>query len=113
MSIADKARRVPGVAAAEGEVGRLEKKFADAGGTLLAGTDPTGYGGVIPGFSGKREVELLVEAGFTFPDGAPGPLCNGSAYAMWSILRSLYAGREIPTNVVVPSPSANMNWCPL
>jgi hypothetical protein len=46
-----------------------------------------------------------VEAGFTFPDGAPGPLCNGSAYAMWSILRSLYAGRGIPTNVVVPSPS--------
>lgn len=46
-----------------------------------------------------------VEAGFTFPDGAPGPLCNGSAYAMWSILRSLYAGHGIPDNVVVPSPS--------
>ena len=46
-----------------------------------------------------------VEAGFTFPDGAPGALCNGSAYAMWSILRSLYAGHGIPENVVVPSPS--------
>jgi hypothetical protein len=46
-----------------------------------------------------------VEAGFTFPNGAPGPLCNGSAYAMWSILRSLYAGNGIPDNVKVPSPS--------
>jgi len=46
-----------------------------------------------------------VEAGFTFPDGAPGPLCNGSAYAMWWILRSLYAGHGVPANVVVPSPS--------
>jgi hypothetical protein len=46
-----------------------------------------------------------VEAGFTFPDGAPGRLCNGSAYAMWSILRSLYAGNGLPDNVVVPSPS--------
>jgi hypothetical protein len=46
-----------------------------------------------------------VEAGFTFPDGSPGPLCNGSAYAMWSILRSLFAGHGIPQNVIVPSPA--------
>ncbi len=32
---------------------------------LLAGLDPTGYGGVIAGFGDQREVELLVEAGFT------------------------------------------------
>lgn len=42
----------------------LEKKFVDAGGTLMAGTDPTGYGGVIAGFSNQRAIELLVEAGF-------------------------------------------------
>jgi imidazolonepropionase-like amidohydrolase len=35
------------------------------GGTLLAGLDPTGYGGVIAGYGDQREVELLVEAGFT------------------------------------------------
>lgn len=43
----------------------LEKKFFDAGGTLLAGTDPTGYGAVIAGFGSLRELELLVEAGLT------------------------------------------------
>src|SRR5215467_9058540 len=43
----------------------FEHDFAKAGGLLLAGLDPTGYGGVIPGYGDQREVELLVEAGFT------------------------------------------------
>ena len=41
-----------------------EKRFVEMGGMLVAGTDPTGYGGVIPGFSNVRQVELLEEAGF-------------------------------------------------
>jgi imidazolonepropionase-like amidohydrolase len=44
---------------------QFERAFVKAGGLLLAGLDPTGYGGVIPGFGDQREVELLVEAGFT------------------------------------------------
>ena len=32
---------------------------------LIAGTDPTGGGGVVPGYSNQRQIELLVEAGFT------------------------------------------------
>jgi enamidase len=59
---------------------KLERMFVDAGGTLLAGTDPTGYGGVIPGFSGKREVELLVEAGFSFPEALKISSLNGARY---------------------------------
>ena len=43
----------------------MEVAFAHAGGLLLAGTDPTGAGGVIPGYSNQRELELLVESGFT------------------------------------------------
>ena len=43
----------------------FEHAFAQAGGLLLAGLDPTGMGGVIAGFGDQREVELLVEAGFT------------------------------------------------
>jgi len=43
----------------------FERTFAAAGGLLLAGPDPTGSGGVLPGFGNQREVELLVEAGFT------------------------------------------------
>jgi imidazolonepropionase-like amidohydrolase len=43
----------------------LEKKFHLAGGVLLAGTDPTGYGAVIPGHGSLRELELLVESGLS------------------------------------------------
>jgi imidazolonepropionase-like amidohydrolase len=43
----------------------FERAFVQQGGTLLAGLDPTGYGGVIAGYGDQREVELLVEAGFT------------------------------------------------
>jgi imidazolonepropionase-like amidohydrolase len=43
----------------------FEKAFADAGGLLAAGVDPTGVGGALPGFGDQRNYELLVEAGFT------------------------------------------------
>ena len=43
----------------------FERDFAKAGGLLLAGNDPTGYGGDLAGFGDQREVELLVEAGFS------------------------------------------------
>ena len=43
----------------------FERSFVKAGGVLLAGLDPTGIGGIIAGFGDWRELELLVEAGFT------------------------------------------------
>ncbi|MDT7688510.1 MAG: hypothetical protein QOE46_1269 [Acidobacteriota bacterium] len=44
---------------------QFELAFVRAGGRLMAGTDPTGNGGALAGFASQREVELLVEAGFT------------------------------------------------
>ena len=41
----------------------FEFAFVKAGGLLLGGPDPTGNGGVLPGFGDQREIELLVEAG--------------------------------------------------
>jgi imidazolonepropionase-like amidohydrolase len=43
----------------------FEQAFFRAGGLLLAGADPTGGGGVLPGFGDQREIELLVEAGLS------------------------------------------------
>lgn len=43
----------------------MELAFSRAGGLLIAGTDPTGIGGVIAGYSNQRQLELLVESGFT------------------------------------------------
>ena len=44
---------------------QFEKAFVAAGGTLLIGTDPTGWGGTLPGPGNHAALKLLVEAGFT------------------------------------------------
>ena len=44
---------------------KLEAKFFRAGGLLVCGTDPTGYGGCLAGYGDWRAIELLVEAGLT------------------------------------------------
>src|ERR1043165_6662764 len=59
---------------------RLEVAFYRAGGLLLAGTDPPGGGGVIPGYSNQRQVELLVEAGLTPVEAIKVATLNGATY---------------------------------
>jgi imidazolonepropionase-like amidohydrolase len=58
----------------------MELAFAKAGGLLIAGCDPTGNGGTIPGFADQREVELLVEAGFTPVEAIRVATLNGATY---------------------------------
>ena len=58
----------------------FEHAFSKAGGLLLAGLDPTGMGGVIAGFGDQREVELLVEAGFTPLEAIHIATYNGAQY---------------------------------
>lgn len=43
----------------------FERAFVNAGGTLLVGTDPTGWGGTLPPNSTHAALILLVEAGFS------------------------------------------------
>ncbi len=43
----------------------MEKEFANAGGLLTAGTDPTGNGDVLAGYGSLRAIELLTKEGFT------------------------------------------------
>lgn len=87
---------------------KMEKMFAEKGGTLLAGTDPTGYGGVIPGFSGKREVELLVEAGFSFPEALKISTLNGARYmGRDKDVGSLEKGKRADISLVEGDPTKN------
>ncbi len=58
----------------------FERDFVKAGGLLLAGLDPTGIGGVLPGFGDQREVELLVEEGFTPVEAIHVATANGAQY---------------------------------
>lgn len=59
----------------------FEYAFVKAGGTLLAGEDPTGIGGILAGFGDQRELELLVEAGFTPLEAIHIATSNGAQYS--------------------------------
>lgn len=59
---------------------RMERRFVEAGGNLIAGTDPTGYGGVIPGCSSKRQLQLMVEAGFPLEQAVSIATLNGARF---------------------------------
>lgn len=58
----------------------MDKAFVDAGGLLTVGTDPTGYGGVVAGYSNQRAVMLLVEGGFTPEEAIEIATLNGARY---------------------------------
>ena len=58
----------------------MEKLFFKAGGLLIVGTDPTGYGGVIAGYANSGAIELLVEAGLTPLEAIQVATLNGAKY---------------------------------
>lgn len=58
----------------------LERAFVRAGGLLIVGTDPTGYGGVVPGYANLRAIELLHEAGFSPEEAISIATLNGARY---------------------------------
>jgi imidazolonepropionase-like amidohydrolase len=58
----------------------FERAFVRAGGLLIAGADPTGMGGIVAGFGDQREIELLVEGGFTPLEAIHIATANGAAF---------------------------------
>jgi hypothetical protein len=85
---------------------RLERKFVEAGGLLLAGPDPTGNGGVLPGFGDQREIELLVEAGFSPVEAIRIATLNGAIYeGKQASIGSIEAGKNADLVVIKGDPS--------
>jgi imidazolonepropionase-like amidohydrolase len=88
----------------------MELAFAKAGGLLIAGCDPTGNGGVIPGFGDHREIELLVEAGFTPVQAIRVATFNGAVYlGREKTIGSIEVGKNADMFVVSGDPSKNIN----
>jgi imidazolonepropionase-like amidohydrolase len=84
----------------------FEYAFSKAGGLLLAGLDPTGMGGVIAGFGDQREVELLVEAGFTPLEAIHIATANGAQFLGESDrIGSIAAGKQADLVVIKGDPS--------
>jgi imidazolonepropionase-like amidohydrolase len=88
---------------------QFERDFVKAGGMLLAGTDPTGNGGVLAGFGSQREVELLVEAGFTPLEAIHIATANGAEYlGVSDRIGTIAVGKQADLVVLGGDPSKNI-----
>jgi imidazolonepropionase-like amidohydrolase len=87
----------------------FERAFVAAGGLLVAGVDPTGWGGIVAGYGDQRELELLVDAGFT-PEGAIRiASANGAALLNASDIGYLRPGMQADVVVVRGNPSTTIS----
>ena len=84
----------------------FERNFALAGGTLMAGCDPTGDGHIIPGFADQRELELLVDAGFSPLEAIRIGTLNGATYlGQANEIGSVTVGKRADLMIVKGDPS--------
>jgi imidazolonepropionase-like amidohydrolase len=88
----------------------FERAFVAAGGLLIAGLDPTGNGGIVAGFGDLREVELLVEAGFTPIEAVKIASLNGARFLGEDArIGSIAPGKQADLMIVKGNPAANIN----
>ena len=88
----------------------MERAFVKAGGTLIVGTDPTGGGGLVPGFSNQRALELLVEAGFTPLEALRIGTLNGATYlGRGDLVGSIAVGKQADLVIIDGNPAAQIS----
>jgi imidazolonepropionase-like amidohydrolase len=88
----------------------FERAFVAAGGLLIAGLDPTGNGGIVAGFGDLREVELLVEAGFTPVEAIKIASLNGAKFLGEDArIGSVAIGKQADLMVIKGNPAANIS----
>ena len=88
----------------------FERAFVSAGGLLIAGLDPTGNGGIVAGFGDLREVELLVEAGFTPLEAIRIASFNGAKFLGEDArIGSVAVGKQADLMVVKGNPANNIS----
>ena len=88
----------------------FERAFVQAGGLLIAGLDPTGNGGIVAGFGDLRQVELLVEAGFTPAEAIKIATLNGAKFLGEDArIGSIAVGKQADLMIVKGNPAANIN----
>jgi len=88
----------------------FERAFVAAGGLLIAGLDPTGNGGIVAGFGDLREVELLVEAGFTPLEAIKIATLNGARFLGEDArIGSIAPGKQADLMIVKGNPAAKIS----
>ncbi len=87
----------------------FERAFVAAGGLLIAGLDPTGNGGVVAGFGDLRQVELLVEAGFSAAEAIKIASFNGAKFLGEDArIGSIAVGKQADLMIVKGNPAAKI-----
>ena len=89
---------------------QFEYEFARAGGTLMAGVDPTGNGGAMAGFGDLRNLELLVEAEFTPVEAIKIATLNGAKFLKADDrIGSIAPGKQADLILVQGNPAARIS----
>lgn len=87
----------------------MERAFVAAGGLLMAGLDPTGDGGTVPGYGDQTEIELLVRAGFTPVEAIKIATLNGAIYlGRDKQIGSIAVGKNADLVIVKGDPSSKI-----
>jgi hypothetical protein len=87
----------------------LQHAFVAAGGLLLAGPDPVGIGGNVPGFGDQNEIELLVAAGFTPVEAIRIATLNGAIFlGRQDQIGSIEEGKNADMVVMKGDPAARI-----
>jgi imidazolonepropionase-like amidohydrolase len=86
----------------------LQRAFVAAGGLLTAGADPAGFGN-LPGFGDQRQIELLVDAGFTPVEAIRIATLNGAIYlGRQDQIGSIAIGKNADLVVIKGDPAAHI-----
>ena len=89
---------------------QFELAFVRAGGLLVAGTDPTAYGAAVPGYGNWRQLELLVEAGFTPLEAIMIATKNGASYlGRLDRVGTIATGKQADLLLVNGNPAATIS----
>jgi hypothetical protein len=87
----------------------FERMFVRTGGRLLAGVDPTGWGGTVAGFGDQRELELLVAAGLSPEEAVRVATANGAAFLDERDIGTIAVGNRADLVVVRGDPTVHMS----
>ena len=83
----------------------FERAFVKAGGLLMAGCDPTGNGSALAGFGDQRNIELLVEGGFSLPQAIQIATLNGAKFlGLDNLIGSITTGKQADLVVLEGNP---------
>ena len=87
----------------------FERAFVSAGGKLLAGADPTGWGGIVAGYADQRGLELLVSSGFSSEQAVAIATSNGARFLHDRTVGRIAEGLQADLVVLRGNPSRQIS----